>query len=406
MQLDRTTVLEALHGVAAAISDTADPVAVASVVAREARALLRADDVVVYLLDTESGLLRLACCASDLPLRPTLKPGEAAIGRAFQTAEPVVVTDYQNWSGALPEMLDEGVKRAAAVPIRIANRCIGVLATRCTNEHGCQPAHVEVLQLLAAQVAALLDAALARQHAEVERQRLATILECQPSAVIVLDAEGRVVLLNEQARGMARSAADYTGRRPRDVLGLRVFDASSGRELAADDWPIERALRGEAVFNYEVRVRRTGADADAWVRVSAVQLPGRDGRQSGAVAVFSDVTRERTLLDSLHTSLRQNDRLVDELHAAQRRHHNLLTSLRKVDAVGEPGVLESLSARELGVLDRLALGETNREIGSALGISPGTVRKHVEHILDKLGVADRTQAAVRASELKLTIRTR
>jgi DNA-binding NarL/FixJ family response regulator len=137
-----------------------------------------------------------------------------------------------------------------------------------------------------------------------------------------------------------------------------------------------------------------------------VPLPGRDGRQSGAVAVFSDVTRERTLLDSLHTSLRQNDRLVDELHAAQRRHHDLLTSLRKVDAVGEPGVLESLSARERDVVDRLALGETNREIGSALGISPGTVRKHVEHILDKLGVADRTQAAVRASELKLTIRTR
>jgi DNA-binding NarL/FixJ family response regulator len=51
------------------------------------------------------------------------------------------------------------------------------------------------------------------------------------------------------------------------------------------------------------------------------------------------------------------------------------------------------------VLDLLAGGCTNREIGAQLVISSSTVKVHVEHILAKLGVGDRTQAAVRAIQL-------
>jgi DNA-binding NarL/FixJ family response regulator len=58
-----------------------------------------------------------------------------------------------------------------------------------------------------------------------------------------------------------------------------------------------------------------------------------------------------------------------------------------------------LSPREQEVLERLARGHTNREIGEELNITPHTVKIHVEHILSKLGVSDRTQAAVRAIEL-------
>ncbi len=58
-----------------------------------------------------------------------------------------------------------------------------------------------------------------------------------------------------------------------------------------------------------------------------------------------------------------------------------------------------LSPREQEVLDRLARGLTNREIAEELIITSNTVKIHVEHILAKLGVSDRTQAAVRAIEL-------
>jgi DNA-binding NarL/FixJ family response regulator len=62
---------------------------------------------------------------------------------------------------------------------------------------------------------------------------------------------------------------------------------------------------------------------------------------------------------------------------------------------------DPLSARELEVLRFLAAGCSNKEIGSRLGISEGTVKNHMTHVLAKLGALDRTQAALRARELGL-----
>jgi DNA-binding NarL/FixJ family response regulator len=53
-----------------------------------------------------------------------------------------------------------------------------------------------------------------------------------------------------------------------------------------------------------------------------------------------------------------------------------------------------LTKRESEVLRQLALGLTNKEIAQALSISYETVKEHVQHILRKVGVSDRTQAAV------------
>lgn len=53
-----------------------------------------------------------------------------------------------------------------------------------------------------------------------------------------------------------------------------------------------------------------------------------------------------------------------------------------------------LTSRERDVLARIASGQTSTQIARALDISPGTVRKHVEHILSRLDVASRTAAAV------------
>jgi len=64
-------------------------------------------------------------------------------------------------------------------------------------------------------------------------------------------------------------------------------------------------------------------------------------------------------------------------------------------------LVRPLSPRELEVLGLLAQGHTNRKIGEILTLSAGTVKRHVEHIIAKLEVSDRTQAAVKAYQLKL-----
>ena len=54
----------------------------------------------------------------------------------------------------------------------------------------------------------------------------------------------------------------------------------------------------------------------------------------------------------------------------------------------------SLTQRESEVLRHMAYGLTNKQIAEALHISYETVKEHVQHILRKIGVTDRTQAAV------------
>ena len=57
---------------------------------------------------------------------------------------------------------------------------------------------------------------------------------------------------------------------------------------------------------------------------------------------------------------------------------------------------QELTPRELGVLERIVAGRANKEIASDLHISETTVKSHVNSLLSKLGVADRTHAATLA----------
>jgi LuxR family maltose regulon positive regulatory protein len=65
------------------------------------------------------------------------------------------------------------------------------------------------------------------------------------------------------------------------------------------------------------------------------------------------------------------------------------------------GLVEPLTARELEVLGLLAAGAPNRAIAEQLVVTPETVKKHLSHLFDKLGAANRTQAVGRARQLGL-----
>jgi DNA-binding NarL/FixJ family response regulator len=62
-----------------------------------------------------------------------------------------------------------------------------------------------------------------------------------------------------------------------------------------------------------------------------------------------------------------------------------------------PSELKELTPREREVLRRIAAGASNREISRALYISEGTVKNHITNILGRLGLRDRTQAAILAN---------
>jgi DNA-binding NarL/FixJ family response regulator len=75
--------------------------------------------------------------------------------------------------------------------------------------------------------------------------------------------------------------------------------------------------------------------------------------------------------------------------------------VRGLAGVRRPAVDEVLTARETEVLRVLATGASNKEIAERLFLSEGTVKNHVSRILNRLGLRDRTQAAIHARELGL-----
>jgi DNA-binding NarL/FixJ family response regulator len=113
--------------------------------------------------------------------------------------------------------------------------------------------------------------------------------------------------------------------------------------------------------------------------------------QAGAAGYLLKDIGRRELLTSIKDVLRGKIMLNGALAAGLIRQ---ITPTR--NQASKP--VEQLTTRELEVLRLLAQGLSNREIGQALSITPGTAKVHVEHILGKMQASDRTQAAVRAAE--------
>lgn len=76
---------------------------------------------------------------------------------------------------------------------------------------------------------------------------------------------------------------------------------------------------------------------------------------------------------------------------------SLIRMLQRTDRRRQADVRNILTARELQILRAIASGRTTPEIAAELVVSPHTVRKHVEHILEKLGARTRSEAVARVA---------
>lgn len=90
------------------------------------------------------------------------------------------------------------------------------------------------------------------------------------------------------------------------------------------------------------------------------------------------------------------DLLNKVLGEFQRMRYGGPPTVRLQEEVGESRGAEALTQREMDILEQIVNGLSNAEIGEELFISEKTVKNHITNILRKLGLTDRTQAAVYA----------
>jgi len=123
-----------------------------------------------------------------------------------------------------------------------------------------------------------------------------------------------------------------------------------------------------------------------------------DGLRSGAIGyLLKDAPTER-LFEAIRAAARGESVLQPSVAA------RVVAEFARLSGQAPAWVKEMeepLSPRELEILRMLARGNTNRQIATELVLSEGTVKNHVTSILNKLGVSDRTNAALKARELGL-----
>lgn len=113
----------------------------------------------------------------------------------------------------------------------------------------------------------------------------------------------------------------------------------------------------------------------------------RDAIAGGAVGyLLKDVMKSE-----LMQAIRNAQLGRPSLHPEAQRH-----LMRRVSTPGERSLADDLTPRERTVLERIAHGRSNKQIASELQLTEGTVKGYVSAVLDKLGVDDRTQAALYA----------
>jgi DNA-binding NarL/FixJ family response regulator len=121
-----------------------------------------------------------------------------------------------------------------------------------------------------------------------------------------------------------------------------------------------------------------------------------DALRAGALGYLLKDAPPSRLVEAIAAAARGESFLQPSIAAKVLAEFNRLSPRRPLTEIAT--AIEKLSGRELDVLRQLAEGKSNKEIAAALDLAEGTVKNHLSNVFGKLGVLDRTQAALLARE--------
>lgn len=211
-----------------------------------------------------------------------LKMGQGIAGSVAQSAKPLIINDVSRdprWSSGMDQSTGFTTRSILAAPICIRGRCIGVVEAINHIDGGFSEDDLRVLESFASQAAVAIENARLFASLQEEKTKLATLLNEMRDAAVLADPAGRILVANEAARRYFSSEGHAPETLQDTVRGLTLSPPLEA--VAASPEPV---VAFEAVREAPKRLVLAG---------TASLLRDEDGRPSGRVVVFRDVTEER-----------------------------------------------------------------------------------------------------------------
>jgi len=259
------------------------------------------------------------------------------------------------------------------------------------------------VEVAAARFQDLRDLRRQTDEAQRERVRLLQLFAASADGIYIARADGTMSLINDAAlRLLGITGEGSAGRRIGDWPQHFLPRTADGKRLAADDLPLQRALRGEVVQGAELWIDTLDGTRRC-LSVSAAPVTGPGGRVVEAVAVLHDVTSER-----------EREREAHRLAERRRRELTLLsTELASTSSEDELSrrcvarVREALGADRVRMVTSLTEGKSWLVTADTRPAPP--LPKNASRPPEKLGLAGYVlthQETVRCNDLRSETRFR
>ncbi len=370
--------------------------------------LLHAPHGFLYLLDP--GKAEMVCKVGIGALARLVgeyrKPGDGLVGTVWQTGHPVVIDDYDAWSGRLATF-DRGVMRGImGVPFTSGEHVVGVigLAYGAESSRSFGAEEAELLSRFAQLASVILDNARLYSTAQETQRRLTDIINFLPDATVVIDGEGRVIAWNRAIEEMTGIPAEeilgkgdyeyalpFYGKRQPILIDL-VF--KSQEDLDKEHAQIQRhgsVLVGET---YAPRLRGSAH----YLMGTASVLRDAEGNAVGAIEIIRDITERKQAEEELHREIAQatalyrvsrfgklSENLPETLSGLFDGVLEVGTGVEAVFAVNDEMALAAIeTARELGHDDLRAIGYNASDLGRD-GLRAGKLCATIGQDLGELG---------------------
>ncbi len=210
-----------------------------------------------------------------------LKLGEGAMGTVAQTHEPLIIPNYQEWSGRSSKYAETPVRSVMAAPLLIGNRLVGAIASVDSDpsrEFG--PADLRLLNLFTSQAAIAIQNARLYTEAQRQKQYFEAVVLNSPVAIVTLDLKGVITSFNPAFEKLF-------GYSPDDAVGRELDRLLNTEETLAQASQYTAQATHEIARGIGKRRRKDGSFLDVELAGVPVMV---DGERVGIMALYHDVT--------------------------------------------------------------------------------------------------------------------